>query len=112
MRIRGRSCIAAFMACAILLFVSTAAHPSYDTEAGRKYTIASQRLADLKKSSKKKKYRSYWIDCIRTFELVEKKYPKSPSAADASFDRAAVYQELYQYNKAVKGHRRSPPGLR
>jgi N-acetylmuramoyl-L-alanine amidase len=102
MRIHGRSCIAAFMACAILLFTSTAAHPSYDTEAGRKYTIASQRLADLKKSSKKKKYRSYWIDCIRTFELIEKKYPKSPSAADASFDRASVYQELYQYNKAAK----------
>ena len=102
MLIRGRSCIAAFMACAILLFVSTPAHPSYDTEAGRKYAVASQRFADLKKSSKKKKYRSYWIDCIRTFELLEKKYPKSPVAADASFDRAAVYQELYQYNQATR----------
>jgi N-acetylmuramoyl-L-alanine amidase len=90
------------MACAVLLFVSTAAYPSYDTEAGRKYAVASQRLADLKKSSNKKKYRSYWVDCIRTFELVERKYPKSTSAADASFDRAAVYQELYRYNKAPK----------
>jgi N-acetylmuramoyl-L-alanine amidase len=90
------------MACAVLLFVSTAAYPSYDTEAGRKYAVASQRLADLRKSSNKKKYRSYWVDCIRTFELVEKKYPRSPSAADASFDRAAVYQELYQYNKVSK----------
>ena len=102
MLIRGRSCIAAFMACAVLLFVSTAAYPSYDTEAGRKYAVASQRLADLRKSINKKKYRSYWIDCIRTFELVEKKYPKSPSAADASFDRATVYQELYRYNKVSK----------
>ncbi len=102
MLIRGRSCIAAFMACAVLLFVSTAAHPSYETEAGRKYAIASQRLADLRKSNNKKRYRSYWVDCIRTFELVEKKYPRSPSAADASFDRAAIYQELYQYNKASK----------
>ena len=102
MLIRGRSRIAAFMACAILLFVSTPAHPSYETEAGRKYAVASQRFADLKKSSKKKKYRSYWIDCIRTFELIEKKYPKSPVAADASFDRAAVYQELYQYNQATR----------
>ena len=41
MRIRGRSCIAAFMACAILLFVSAPAHPSYNTEAGRKYAVAS-----------------------------------------------------------------------
>ena len=46
MLIRGRSCIAAFTACAILLFVSTSAHPSYDTEAGRKYAVASQRLLD------------------------------------------------------------------
>ncbi len=96
---RGRSCIAAFMACAILLLVTAPAYPSYNTEAGHKYTIACQRLADLRKSPKKKKYRSYWMDCIRTFELVEKKYPKSPSAADACFDRAGIYLELYQFNK-------------
>lgn len=98
----GRSLIAAFMACAVLLAFSTPAHPSYNSEAGRKYTIASQRLADLRKSPKKKRYRSYWIDCIRTFESIEKKYPKSPNAADACFDRAAVYQELYQYNRYSK----------
>ena len=99
---RGRSCIAAFMACAISLLVTAPAHPSYTSEAGRKYTIACQRLADLRKSPKKKKYRSYWIDCIRTFELVEKKYPKSPSAGDACYDRAGIYQDLYRYNKYSK----------
>ena len=97
--IRGRSSIAAFMACLILLVFSAPAYPSYNTEAGRKYAIASQRLADLRKSNKKKKYRSYWIDCVRTFELVEKKYPKSPNAADACFDRAALYGELYQVTR-------------
>ncbi len=102
MRIHGRSCIAAFMACAILLFLWTPAYPSYNTEAGHKYSIACKRLADLRKSPKKKKYRSYWIDCIRTFELVEKKYPKSPSAGDACFDRAGIYQDLYAYNKFSK----------
>jgi N-acetylmuramoyl-L-alanine amidase len=96
---RGRSCIAAFMACTILLLFTEKAYPSYNTEAGHKYTIASQRLADLRKNPKKKKYRSYWMDCIRTFELVEKKYPKSPSAADACFDRAGLYLELYQFSK-------------
>ncbi len=99
MLIRGRSCIAAFMACLIMLFVAAPASPSYNSEAGRKYSIACQRLADLKKSAKKKKYRSYWVDCIRTFESVEKKYAKSPSAADACFDRAGLYFELYQVNK-------------
>jgi N-acetylmuramoyl-L-alanine amidase len=101
MMTRGRSFIAAFMACTLLLAFSEPAYPSYNTEAGHKYSIASQRLADLKKS-KKKKYRSYWIDCIRTLELVEKKYPKSPSAAEACFDRADVYEQLYIYNKRSK----------
>jgi len=96
---RGRPCLAAFMACTILLLFTAKAYPSYNTEAGHKYTIACQRLSDLRKSAKKKKYRSYWMDCIRTFELVEKKYPKSPSAADACFDRAGLYLELYQFNK-------------
>ena len=98
----GRSCIAAFMACAILLLVTAPAYPSTDTEAGQKYSIACQRLSDLRKSPKKKKYRSYWIDCVRTFEMVEKKYPRSPSAGDACFDRAGVYQDLYQFNKYSK----------
>ncbi len=99
MWIRGRSCIAAFMACAIMLLVSKPAYPSYNSEAGHRYTIARQRLANLRKSPKKKKYRSYWMDCIRSFELVEKKYPHSPSAGDACFDRAGTYQDLYLFNK-------------
>ena len=98
----GRSFIAAFMACAILLFVAPPAYPSYDSEAGHKYSVACQRLADLRKSARKKKYRSYWIDSIRTFELVEKKYPQSPSAGDACFDRAGIYQNLYQFNRFSK----------
>ncbi|HEX9020487.1 MAG TPA: N-acetylmuramoyl-L-alanine amidase [Nitrospirota bacterium] len=99
---RGRSRIAAFMACIILLVVTAPAYPSYNSEAGHKYTVACQRLADLRKSVKKKQYRSYWMDCIRTFELVEKKYPRSLSAGDACFDRAGVFQDLYLYNKYSK----------
>jgi len=102
MLIRGRHCIAAFTACAILFFAATSAYPSYNSEAGHKYTVASQRLAELRKTPKKKKYRSYWMDCIRTFELVEKQYPKSPSAADACFDRAGIYFELYRHTKYSK----------
>jgi len=102
MWIRGRSCIAAFMACAILLLLRTPAYPSYNIEAGRKYSIACQRLTDLRKSPKKKKYRSYWLDCIRTFEAVEKKYPRSPSAGDACFDRAGIYQDLFLFNRHLK----------
>jgi N-acetylmuramoyl-L-alanine amidase len=99
---RGRSCIAAFMACAFLLLITAPAHPSYNSEAGQKYTIARQRLESLRKSKNKMNYRSYWVDCIRTFERVEKKYPHSPSAEDACFDRADIYRDLYQLNKYSK----------
>lgn len=99
---RGRSCIAAIMACAIPLLVAAPVYPSYNTEAGRKYSIACQRLSDLRKSPKKKMYHSYWLDCIRMFELVEKKYPRSPSAGDACFDRAGVYQDLFKFNRYSK----------
>ncbi len=99
MMMRARSRIAASLACIVLLLVTAPVYPSNDTEAGRKYAVACQRLADLRKSSKQKKYRSYWMDCIRTFELVERKYPHSTSAPDSCFDRAGLYFELYQYNK-------------
>lgn len=102
MLIRGRTCLAAFMACIIPLLFAAESYPSYNSEAGRKYSIACERLADLKKSGKKKKYRSYWMDCIHTFELVEKQYPKSPSAADACFQRSDVYFDLYQFNRYSK----------
>ena len=70
MMIYCRSFITAFITCAILLSVPQPALPSYNSEAGHKYSIACQRLEDLRKSSKKKKYRSYWLDCIRTFEQI------------------------------------------
>jgi N-acetylmuramoyl-L-alanine amidase len=102
MVIRGRTLLAAIVASTILLLFSAEAFPSYNTEAGHKLTVARERLADLKKSPKKKKYRSYWLDGIRMLELVEKKYPNSPSAADACFDRAGAYLELYQINHYSK----------
>src|SRR5512139_959754 len=99
MVICGRTLLAAIMASAVLLLYPADSFPSANTEAGHKLTVARERLADLKRSPKKKKYRSYWMDCIRTFELVEKKYPSSPAAADACFERAAVYLDLYQQNR-------------
>jgi N-acetylmuramoyl-L-alanine amidase len=93
--VRSRTFMAAFTAFAIMLVFAAEAVPSYDTEAGRKYDIARERVAELKKSKKRKRYRSYWMDCIRTFELVEKKYPRSSSAGDACIDRAGLYLDMY-----------------
>jgi N-acetylmuramoyl-L-alanine amidase len=99
MVIRGRTLLAAIVASSIPLLFSAAALPSMNSEAGHKLSVARERLADLKHSPKKKKYRSYWMDSIRTFELVEMKYPSSPSAADACYERAGIYLELYQFNQ-------------
>ncbi len=93
---RGLSWGAVFMTGALLLVLPAHSSPSTDSEAGRKYTVAVQRLAELKKSKKQRKYRSYWLDCARTFDLIEKKYPSSPSAGDACYERAELYLDLYR----------------
>ena len=99
--IRGRTILSAMTACLILLFCAES-FPSSNSEAGRRYSVAQDRLAELKKSPKRKKYRSYWMDAARLFESIEKKYPSSPQAADACFDRAYVYFDLYRYNYSPK----------
>jgi N-acetylmuramoyl-L-alanine amidase len=101
----ARFCIAAIVACAFLLLIIPPAYSSSNHDAEQKYHIALQRLENLKKSKNKMKYRSYWIDCVRTFELVENKFPRSQSAGDACFDKAAIYQELYQFNRHSKDYR-------
>src|SRR4030067_3066132 len=92
----GLSGGAVFMTGSLLLVLPAHSSPSTDSEAGHKYTVAVQRLAEVKKSKKQRKYRSYWMDCARTFELIERKYPASPSAGDACFERAGLYLDLYQ----------------
>lgn len=102
MEIRGRTFLAAITASALILLFTAQSHSSSSAEAERKYSVAQERLADLKKSPKKKKYRSYWMDAARTFETIEKKYPSATQAADACFDRAGIYSDLYQFNRYSK----------
>lgn len=72
---------------------------SPNSEASRKYSIACQRLSELKKNENRRKYRSYWIDCARTFEAIEKKYPATQAAGDACYERAGLYLSLYRFSK-------------
>lgn len=95
----GRIANAALLACLLTAVSASPSLPSPDTEAARKYSIACQRLSELKKSTRKK-YRSYWMDCSRTFESIEKKYPGTPAAGDACFERAGIFFSLYQLNKS------------
>lgn len=98
----GRFLIAAFTVCVVALPWAPPAQSSFKDDAGRTYAVASRRLAELRKSPKNKKYRSYWNDCIRTFELLEKKYPKSRRTQDACFDRADIYRELSCFSGSSK----------
>jgi N-acetylmuramoyl-L-alanine amidase len=101
LEIRGRTLLSAMTACLILLFCAES-YPSSNSEAERRFSVAQDRLAELKKSPKRKRYRSYWMDVVRLFESVEKKHPSSSPAADACFERAYVYFDLYRYNRAAK----------
>ena len=97
----GRTILAAMTACIIVLFCAES-FPSSVNEAGRKYTVARDRFTDLKKSPKKRKYRSYWMDAARAFEAIEKKYPGTQPAADSCFDRAELFLDLNQFTKLAK----------
>jgi N-acetylmuramoyl-L-alanine amidase len=98
MVIGSRSLTAALLAAIGFFVFSSPAHPSANAEAGRTYSVASKRFSALKKSSKQK-YRSYWVDCARTFESIEKKYPATPSAAESCYDRGSVFQGLYHWSR-------------
>lgn len=97
---------AALLISTALLVLAASTALSLPSEAARMYSTAIERLSDLKKSSKKK-YRSYWIDCVKLFELVEKKHPKTPSAADSCFARAGVYLDLARLNRSRRDLRES-----
>lgn len=99
MMVRGRILSALLTAYAISMVFAAQSFPSYDSEAGRKYDIALQRVAELKKNQKRQKYRSYWMDCVRSFEQVERRYPRSTRAGDACIERAGVYLDMYRVSR-------------
>lgn len=52
----------------------------------------------LKKSSAERKYRHNWLNCIKKYEKVVKKFPKSQRADDALFMVGKLYYRLYAYS--------------
>jgi N-acetylmuramoyl-L-alanine amidase len=98
----GRILFSCLLVCGLLAGGPAPSFPSSGNDAERKFTVACERLSDLKKSSRRKKYRSSWVDCARTFEQVEKRYPSSPAAADACYERASLYLDLYQISRFTR----------
>jgi N-acetylmuramoyl-L-alanine amidase len=52
----------------------------------------------LYRSKKRKKYRHSWLNCIRLYERVYTRYPKSEQAPWALYREARMYAKLYGYS--------------
>ncbi len=63
---------------------------------------ANQCRKSLYSSTKKRKYRHNWLNCIGRYEKVYKSYPKSDQAAWAIFKSADLYSRLYTYSLELK----------
>lgn len=59
---------------------------------------ADQCRNSLYRSSKRIKYRHNWLNCIKQYENVYKKYPKSEQAVWAMYRSAEMYKKLNRYS--------------
>jgi len=70
----------------------------HTSKAGVLLARADQCRIRLLRSSKKKKYRHYWLRCIERYAKVAKLYPKSDEAGLALYREARLYTMLYRYS--------------
>ncbi|MFO7558172.1 MAG: N-acetylmuramoyl-L-alanine amidase [Desulfobacterales bacterium] len=84
-----------FTACIVLLFLSSvaAAEP-----AKNKYMKAEAAYNNLLKNSKKQKYRSNWIACIKKYQGVYNSDPTGPWAAAGKYKTGMLYYGLYKWS--------------
>lgn len=73
---------------------------SKETTAKAAYVSAESCYRDLRKSSRKMKYRSYWQRCIDKFQSVYDRDPEGPWAAAGLFMAATLHQKLYAYARS------------
>ncbi len=52
----------------------------------------------LYRSKEKRKYRSFWIRCIKKYRRIYRLYPQSPEAPWALYHAANLYLNLYRYS--------------
>ncbi|MCF8036760.1 MAG: N-acetylmuramoyl-L-alanine amidase [Desulfobacteraceae bacterium] len=70
-----------------------------DTSGARKqYYAAESCYQELKNNSRRQKYRSAWMECIREFRQVHNRDPEGPWAAAGLFMTAELYQGLYTHS--------------
>ncbi len=100
--IRNRTAKIAFFLFFLLMvhcltWIPTAA---YGSAAGPEALIkkADQYKDNLYHSKEKMKFRHNWLRCIKAYEAVFEKYPKSEQAPWAMFRSAEMYKRLYGYS--------------
>ncbi|MFO8048538.1 MAG: N-acetylmuramoyl-L-alanine amidase [Desulfosudaceae bacterium] len=69
-----------------------------DGKAKMKFFAAEASQKSLRESSRRKKYRSYWKDCIAKYKDVHEYDPEGKWAAAALFEAARLNCDLYRYS--------------
>jgi N-acetylmuramoyl-L-alanine amidase len=69
--------------------------PIYGVTPEKLYQNARNYYSSLRKSPAKQKYRHNWLNCIKKYERVFKKFPHSSRADDALFMTGKLYYRLY-----------------
>ncbi|MFW6082175.1 MAG: N-acetylmuramoyl-L-alanine amidase [Desulfosalsimonas sp.] len=85
------------MICLLMVFWSCA---SIGTTPNQLYFSAESCYEKLKDSPERRKYRSYWLDCIRKYEAVHSQEPDGPWAAAGLFMAGKLYKEMYKESYA------------
>ncbi len=75
-------------------------HASKNSEA--LLDTANRHRKKLSASTKKKKFRHNWLNCIKRYERIYTSYPKSDQAAWALYFSGRLYTGLYQYSGKSK----------
>jgi N-acetylmuramoyl-L-alanine amidase len=66
------------------------------------YLAADNHYKQLRHSSAKKKYRSYWLKCIDKYQEIFKQYPSSSWAPAGMYRAAELYLKLFEYSYAPR----------
>jgi N-acetylmuramoyl-L-alanine amidase len=71
------------------------------------FSSAKEAYLSLKADPKRRKYRDQWLAIAKRFETVANKHTRSPRAADALFNMASLYSDLYRVSLSHKDLRAS-----
>ena len=106
MKMRGKAPLLAFGIAVFfgLLFVSPEAVIRAETggDAAQLLEEGDRCRRALLRSPAKKKYRHNWMNCIKNYERIFTKYPKSEKAPWALYHAARLYEGLYSYSRSSK----------